>query len=90
MNWPKLQPDVMTPHYGDYYSGKSEYPSDYLEPNPIPFLIVAQNTKFRFVIIPRTQETRKEDIELAIKSSTWGLSELGAGAKTSVGYGDFE
>lgn len=41
-----LEPDVMTPHYGEYYTdGKP--PADYLTPSPIHFLTV-RNTSFRF------------------------------------------
>lgn len=46
-----VEPDVMTPHYGDYYidkEGKTP-PADYLSPNPIIFLTV-KNTHFRFII----------------------------------------
>ena len=34
-----LQPDVMTPHHGDYYSG-SGAPTDFDDPNPVTFLSV--------------------------------------------------
>lgn len=45
---PKLEVDIMNPHYGDYYQG-NEPPADYLNPIPIPFLTVS-STPFEFII----------------------------------------
>jgi len=45
---PKLEVDIMNPHYGDYYQGKKP-PADYLNPVPIPFLTV-NATPFEFII----------------------------------------
>ena len=83
-----LKADVMTPHYGDYYEGKSP-PADWLSPNPIPFLSVAPGATFQFALVPRTAEGAA-DVE---KIAAWlekALAWLGAGAKTAVGYGRFE
>jgi CRISPR-associated protein Cmr6 len=44
-----LELDIMNPHYGDYYQGKTP-PADYLKPNPIPFLTVGKDTEFKFFI----------------------------------------
>ena len=45
-----IEPDVMTPHYGEYYNTEGVVPpADYLNPNPILFLTVV-NTSFVFRI----------------------------------------
>jgi CRISPR-associated protein Cmr6 len=82
--FPKLEVDIMNPHYGDYYQG-SNPPADYLSPNPITFLTIAPNQEFSFSLFSK-------DIVLLEKAERWlkaGLSELGAGGKTNVGYGYF-
>jgi len=92
IEFPKLELDIMNPHYGDYYSGKKDTkgnpipPADYLNPNPVTFLAVAAEQKFSFAIYSR-------DKDLAEKAKAWfigGLTELGAGGKTNVGYGYFK
>lgn len=92
MAFPKLDLDIMNPHYGDYYQekkdskGNSIPPADYLNPVPVTFLAVAQEEKFSFAVFSR-------DKDLAEKAKTWligGLTELGAGGKTNVGYGYFK
>lgn len=88
---PKIKPDIMNPHYGDYYSGKTS-PADYLNPVPIYFLTV-EDTAFDFYLA-----TKKRDSDIFnenIGGSTiidWikkVLCEHGIGAKTAVGYGYF-
>lgn len=51
---PKLEVDIMNPHYGDYYgkktvNGEPVPPADYLKPVPIPFLTVGKGTNFEFI-----------------------------------------
>ena len=89
---PKIEPDVMNPHYGDYYNGKKP-PADYLNPVPIYFLTV-KNTKFNFMIAVReninTEDTKLGIGTLADITKKWlekALKEHGIGAKTAVGYG---
>lgn len=83
----KLKLDVMTPHYGPYYSD-SNYktpPADYHNPNPIKFLTV-EKTKFRFYLASKNKD-------LLEKAEDWlkdALRNYGIGAKTSIGYGYFE
>jgi CRISPR type III-B/RAMP module RAMP protein Cmr6 len=84
----KLEVDVMTPHYADYY-GSGDVPGDWLSPVPIPFLAVAAGTAFQFGIVPRTTDG-KEHLETVAEWLTNALQWLGAGAKTAVGYGRFE
>jgi len=92
----QLKPDVMTPHYGDYYTGKRDDagnptpPADWLSPNPIPFLTVAPGQVFQFALAPRTPSAQERaDCEKAMGWLEAALLCLGAGAKTAVGYGRF-
>ncbi len=84
----KLEVDVMTPHYGEYY-GSGETPGDWLNPVPIPFLVVAAGTSFQFAVAPRILDG-KEHLESVAEWLKNALQWLGAGAKTAVGYGRFE
>ena len=84
----KLEVDVMTPHYSDYY-GSGDIPGDWLSPVPVPFLVVAAGTVFQFAIAPRTGDG-KEHLEPVAEWLKNALQWLGAGAKTAVGYGRFE
>lgn len=90
--FPKLELDIMNPHYGDYYSGKKDLqgnsipPADYLNPVPVTFLAVKAREKFSFAVYSR-------DKDCVEKAKAWligGLTELGAGGKTNVGYGYFK
>ena len=86
-SFPKLELDIMNPHYGDYYQGiEPKPPADYLNPVPVTFLAVASDETFSFAVCSK-------DKELAEKARQWlvgGLTELGAGGKTNVGYGYFK
>ncbi len=86
----KLEVDVMTPHYSPYYNKGEALPGDWYNPEPIPFLTVAEGTNFVFSIAPRTNsEQNIENLELV---SVWlgeALDLFGAGAKTASGYGRF-
>ncbi|MCZ7635035.1 MAG: type III-B CRISPR module RAMP protein Cmr6 [Verrucomicrobia bacterium] len=77
----------MTPHYGAYYAGKGP-PADWLSPNPIPFLTVAPDQLFQFVLAPASRAAQL-DCTTAAQWLTDALAWLGAGAKTAVGYGRF-
>ena len=82
---PRIELDVMTPHYPDYYSGEKP-PADWQSPTPIYFLTVGHGTPFRFFIglPPASTEHLRKTI------TTWlneALQHKGLGAKTSVGYG---
>jgi len=97
---PTIKPDIMNPHYGDYYSGKKVNgkpvpPADYLNPNPIPFLTV-EGTKFQFILGIKEKDNVKIDdgkfrgryiLEVSEKYLKEALEEHGIGAKTAVGYG---
>ncbi|MBA3430577.1 MAG: type III-B CRISPR module RAMP protein Cmr6 [Actinobacteria bacterium] len=84
---PGLETDVMTPHYGEYY-GKGEPPGDYLSPMPVAFLTVAAGSIFRFSLIP-VGESGEDLVERGAGLLKEALETIGAGAKTSAGYGTF-
>lgn len=80
---PKLELDIMNPHYSKYYDG-TEPPADWLEPTPIPFLTVGKGSAFRFYFA-------SQDSTLLPTVRSWlhsAVSELGIGAKTRAGYGE--
>lgn len=90
----ELTVEIMTPHFGDYYQGKST-PNDAGKPNPIPFLAVPTGSKFRFVVTCETSlfrnsvelENWKGRLEQILE---YAFDWLGFGAKTAVGYGVME
>jgi CRISPR-associated protein Cmr6 len=90
---PELQLDIMNPHYPDYYGDDpkhpTKYPTDWQSPIPVPFLTVAPGTEFCFAVGWRgtLNATLREKAEKWLKE---GLMNLGAGAKTSAGYGYFQ
>lgn len=83
-NAPRLEKDIMNPHYSPYYSGQ-DVPGDWHKPIPVFFLAVPAGTEFWFGLAADSEEHLKKAKEWLIG----GLSELGAGAKTSSGYGFF-
>lgn len=83
----ELKMDVMTPHYGPYYSdtsGKTP-PADYHNPNPIKFLTV-EKTMFQFYLASKSSDL----LQIAEEWLKDALQNFGIGAKTSMGYGYFE
>jgi CRISPR-associated protein Cmr6 len=85
---PKLELDVMTPHFLDYYSDKKMRtpPADDQNPVPIPFLTVKEGVRFGFAVGWRGEPS----FEAHTRAVGWlkaGLENLGAGAKTAAGYG---
>ncbi|MBN1928142.1 MAG: type III-B CRISPR module RAMP protein Cmr6 [Chlorobiaceae bacterium] len=96
---PKIETDIMNPHFSDYYRDQAgkQSPADYLTPVPIPFLTVKATT-FRFILGIRESENSvipegsllERGIPLLDVAKQWltnALSEHGIGAKTAVGYG---
>ena len=91
-----LVTDIMTPHYGKWYSegGKIEnvanepkkVPADWHAPVPIPFLVVDKATSYLFSIAPRNAQVTV-DINEVMDCLILALEWLGAGAKTATGYG---
>ena len=90
----KLRAEVMTNHYGDWYGTSAEshdhsWPADWISPVPIPFLAVEPGTVFGLSTAKASPGTPDEDLDWVLAQLPEALSELGAGAKTAVGYGRF-
>lgn len=86
--WPTLEPDVLTPHYQDWYGERAEIPGDWESPIPVTFLTVAPGTEFTFHVRPLRSAPERLAAELKALLGT-ALSWLGVGGKTSAGYGYF-
>lgn len=87
---PKLELDIMNPHYGPYYRDpKNKAPGDYYSPVPINFLTVASDQQFEFSLALNPSQGTKEDLNLGTQLLQETLSIIGCGAKTAVGYGVF-
>ncbi len=91
---PRLEVDVLTPHYSRYYNAtarnrKNERPVDWDSPNPVKFLTVAAKTPFLIRLLGdgRTVSERERALEWTWEHLLTGLELLGLGAKTAVGYG---
>ena len=90
---PTIEPDVMTPHYPDYYGKtKPKPPADWQSPNPIGFLTVGHQTKFQFILGIKRKFGTEDEIDKALLTLAlaWleeALQFRGIGAKTAVGYG---
>lgn len=82
----QLETDVLTCHHMDYYAGKTTRALDNESPNPQFFPVVAEDTSFRFAIVPLRNS---QNIKFAEDYLKRGLEELGIGAKTAAGYGWF-
>jgi CRISPR-associated protein Cmr6 len=79
---PKLELDILNPHYSRYYRGETS-PADYLDPVPAHFLTVSRGSSFQFAIAGK-------HATLANKVRSWlakALADIGIGGKTSAGYG---
>lgn len=86
----KLKADIMTPHMAAWYEKGADdpmnpevTPADWHNPVPVPFL-VADQPKFMFAIAPRGGDAELPEVMAALSCA---LEWLGAGAKTSAGYG---
>lgn len=96
--FPQLTVDVMTVHFQKYYSS-AKIPSDSDRPIPIPFLTIKNGQDFDFSAAARADTLPADDfidadeaeacVALAMDWLEGGLAKLGAGAKTSSGYGYF-
>lgn len=85
---PVLELDIMNPHFPDYYRGVAAAPTDWQSPNPVPFLTVGGGCSFLFAV-GRRGGVGEEVQARAVAWLKGGLLELGAGAKTTAGYGYF-
>ena len=88
---PTLKLDIINPHYPVYYNDKKNevYPTNWQSPVPVFFLTVNEGQAFCFAVgwRGRLNERLHNQAEGWLKH---GLTSLGAGAKTSAGYGYFK
>ena len=90
--WPRLELDVMTPHFGPYYQDPARNPpAVWHDPVPVVFLAVAPNVSFRFLLVahPGAYGARPSDLDLAAEWLGEALAWFGAGGKTGAGFGRF-
>jgi len=86
--FPKLEEDIMNPHYPKYYNEK-EPPTDNQYPVPIKFLTVAKEEKFNFYF--KNSQVYKEAFETDLKQDLIeAFNYIGIGAKTGIGYGSLD
>ena len=100
--WPRLGVDVVNCHHPSYYgadldrvtsqrAGKPErktprvQPVEYENPVPVYFLTVDAGSEFAFRVRSRTGNMHT--VRTAMRLLDLGLTVLGIGAKTAVGYG---
>jgi len=81
---PKLIVEVLTSHYGGW--GPDDPPGDWLSPVPVYFLAVEEGQPFLVAVAPRPGAASL-DIERVWDCVVKALIELGAGAKTTAGFG---
>jgi CRISPR-associated protein Cmr6 len=78
---------VLTPHTRDYRTGRTDSrgkrlpPAEYVNPVPIPFLVVETGTFTVHLLGPA------QDVTAAAELLSAAVNDLGVGAKTSAGYG---
>lgn len=89
------KPDVSAKQEGEATKIKASAqvppPNDTDTPNLVSFLTVKPGAVFEFFVAGRpARDGSTEDVELAVTWLKGGLALLGAGAKTSAGYGHFE
>ena len=88
-----LIPDIMTPHFGKYYS-KGESPSDSDKPVPVAFYTL-KSDYIEFIIGVKRRKRNSDETDtdtLLDLVKAWmenALMEMGIGSKTSSGYGFF-
>lgn len=98
--WPRLEVDVLTPHYQDYYGDDAERPrvspGDWQDPTPVAFPSVAPGTELVFWLGPskgalhRDDLGQDENLDRLKRLLRTTLRRIGIGAKTSTGYGLFD
>ncbi len=87
--WPQLTVDVANNHHMKYYGGDGA-PGDWENPNLVYFLAVPVQTRFEFFVSDRLWRDGVDGVlKLAAGWLRDALMALGAGAKTSAGYGRF-
>ena len=83
---PRIERDLMNPHYAIYYGGQDNVPpGDYLSPTPVFLLVVGKGSPYRFGVA--SLQGNRQDAERATEWLKSALGEVGVGAKTAAGYG---
>lgn len=92
----QVKPDILTPHFSDYYAGKeTQAPEDTLNPVPNQFYTIEVRTAdivFTLRDTPAAEAMNLSADDLGGLLADWvrtALQELGLGGKTSSGYGRF-
>lgn len=91
----ELKVDIINPHYPKYYNNDKNrlLPVETEEPVPVTFLVVPKGIRFIFrcVYLPleKNLNVQPEKIDEINKIFKTAFSEIGFGAKTSLGYGKF-
>lgn len=92
-SWPALTLDITNSHHSEYYQSTSgdALPHDGEDPVPVTFLAVPRDVRFDVAVSERrdaqTHDARANDVDQAVAWLLAGLATLGAGAKTTAGYG---
>jgi CRISPR type III-B/RAMP module RAMP protein Cmr6 len=87
--WPELQLDIVNNHHRSYYE-RGQPPGDWEDPNIVSFLTIGPGHTFEFVLSDRRANEPRSLLDEAKEWLLGALCHLGAGAKTSAGYGYFE
>lgn len=97
-SWYELE--VITPHYGAYYGGTAQFPSDHVtslnRPIPVLFPVVRQDVGFQFALAAGaaanllTPAVRIAHVLIAERLIQFALTMRGVGAKTAAGFGYFK
>lgn len=94
---PTMRKDIMDPHFGGYYRGEHG-PVETGDPIPVYFMTVAEGVEFifRLFALPLAEgaavsrEFGDDDRMVVVAMFERACTELGFGAKTSIGYGRFD
>ena len=78
--------DIVTVHHPNYYRnpGGAEWPTDFDDPTPVPFLVTPPGAQFVFGV-----DTPPDWQELVLSLMQWCLANKGVGGKRNGGYGYF-
>jgi CRISPR type III-B/RAMP module RAMP protein Cmr6 len=87
-----LAVDTVTVHHPDYYQqGGKVFPTDFDDPNPVPFISVKTGAQFRFGLeIAASDDVAAGWRDFAETMLRYTLTEIGIGGKTNAGYGWFK
>jgi CRISPR-associated protein Cmr6 len=86
----RVERDVMTPHYPNWYQGKADKPSDAEDPRPLPFVSVASGAEFEIGLVAARGGGSEAALDAIVGDLLTALRERGLGAKTAAGYGVLE